>query len=64
MALEAIVCIHLAMTVASGYGEYSLVGVHLTMTVASGYGDYSLGCGARLNVTVNTIVATELGLIP
>ena len=52
------------MTVASGYGGYSLVGVHLTMTVASGYGDYSLGCGARLNVTVNTIVATELGLIP
>ena len=62
MALEAIVCIHLAMTVASGYGEYSLVGVHLTMTVAGGYG--ALVVGARLNVTVNTIVATELGLIP
>ena len=50
------------MTVASGYGGYSLVGVHLTVTVAGGYG--ALVVGARLNVTVNTIVATELGLIP
>ena len=52
------------MTVASGYGGYSLVGVHLTMTVDSGCGGLALIVGALLNVTVNTIVATELGLIP
>ena len=53
MALEAIVCVRLAMSVASGYGGYSLVGVHLTATVASGYGGYSL-VGVHLTMTVDS----------